>query len=68
MVTKSDSSLHHLTIFLFGIGIFGLFTLFDFSALVWEVWRFFSNPLNFTWLSVTLLFYGVLYRKVLITL
>ena len=62
MVTKSDSSLH-LALFLFGIAIFGLFTLFgDF------LWRFFSNPLNFTWLSVTLLFYGVLYRKVLITL
>ena len=62
MVTKSD--LLNFAILLV-IVIFALFRTSDyFTSVVGDVGLFFSNPLNFTWLSVTLIFYGVLYRIV----
>ena len=62
MVTKSDF-LHFAVLLV--IVIFAVFRTSDyFASFVGDVGRFFSNPLNFTWLSVTLIFYGVLFREV----
>ena len=62
MVTKSDF-LHFAVLLV--IVIFAVFRTSDyFASFVGDVGRFFSNPLNFTWLSVTLILYGVLYREV----
>ena len=61
---SARSDLLHFAVLLV-IVIFALFRTSDYiSSVVGDVGRFFSNPLNITWLSVTLIFYGVLYREV----